>query len=69
MHEHKLIDGKRYGKCICGEFLLIGQKAPENWEDEMREFIDKCFIPKDKNGMKNLDREIIISKIRSLLQN
>ncbi len=28
--------------------------------DELRKYIDKFFVPKKKNTMKNLDREIII---------
>lgn len=39
---------------------------PNNWEDKMREYIDKFFVQKAK-GMKNLDREVVIDYVRNLL--
>ena len=37
-----------------------------DWEEELRDYIDKTLKPK-KPGMKNLDREIIIHRVRQLL--
>ena len=44
----------------------IHQEVRE-WENELREYIDKTLKPRDKNSMGNLDREIIVDFVRNLL--
>jgi hypothetical protein len=47
---------------------MLGLREMSDWRNsekanELREYIDKVYKPRLKDGMKNLDREIIIDFI------